>query len=132
MGLIYIDSCLLIYVLERDPLMARVVNAAVASRPDAEFVISPLVMAECLVRPLRRNDAELVAAYRDYFHQFQTAPISEATFLAAASHRARHGLKLPDALHLACAEEAGCEALWTNDNRLSAAGSIAVALREDS
>lgn len=35
--------------------------------------------------------------------------------------RARHGLRTPDALHRAVAQLAGCDELWTNDNRLAAA-----------
>ena len=128
MGLIYLDSCLLIYVVENRQPWAATVRQALEREREAEFVISPLVKAECLVGPLRRNDTALAARHRRYFARFQTAPISEAAFLAAANIRARHGLKLPDALHFACAEEHGCDALWTNDNRLSGAGSIAVAL----
>ena len=129
MGLIYLDSCLLIYVVENRPPWASAVLHALENEIEADFVISPLVKAECLVGPIRRSDVALVAKYRRYFAGLSTAPISEAAFLAAATLRARHGLKLPDALHLACAEEHGCDALWTNDNRLSAAGSIAFALR---
>ena len=39
----------------------------------------------------------------------------------AAMLRARWGLKTPDAVHLACAQHHGCDALWTNDDRLARA-----------
>jgi predicted nucleic acid-binding protein len=42
-------------------------------------------------------------------------------YLQAAQLRARFGLKTPDALHLACAQHHGCDALWTNDGRLAQA-----------
>ena len=48
--------------------------------------------------------------------------LPEAVFLAAAQLRARFGLRTPDALHLACAQHHGCDALWTNDDRLASAG----------
>ena len=44
-----------------------------------------------------------------------------AGVLAAAQLRARFNLRTPDALHLACAQANGCEALWTNDDRLVSA-----------
>lgn len=40
----------------------------------------------------------------------------------AAHLRAHFGLKTPDALHLAAAQHHRCQALWTNDERLSKAG----------
>jgi predicted nucleic acid-binding protein len=33
--------------------------------------------------------------------------------------RCRFGLKIPDALYLACAQHHRCDALWTNDDRLT-------------
>ena len=41
--------------------------------------------------------------------------------------RVQHGLKTPDALHLAAALHHGCTEFWTNDDRLrAAAGALAV------
>lgn len=42
-------------------------------------------------------------------------------FDLATELRARHGLKTPDALHLAAAIACGCNELWTNDGRLTRA-----------
>ncbi|MBP8803259.1 MAG: PIN domain-containing protein [Pseudoxanthomonas sp.] len=42
--------------------------------------------------------------------------------MQAAHLRAHFGLKTPDALHLAAAQHHRCQALWTNDERLSKAG----------
>jgi len=44
-----------------------------------------------------------------------------AVYDGAAELRARYGLRTPDALHLACAQHHGCQALWTNDDRLARA-----------
>lgn len=47
--------------------------------------------------------------------------MAEPVYLAAAQLRARFNLRTPGALHLACAQAHGGDALWTNDDRLAAA-----------
>lgn len=122
MGLIYLDSCLLIYLVERHPLWSGPVTDALTTAVDQRFCISPLIKSECLVGPFKRLDPVLQQAYEDFFERFVTLPISESVFLQAARIRAHFGLKTPDALHLACAQHHRCEALWTNDERLTKAG----------
>lgn len=47
--------------------------------------------------------------------------LDSTAFDLATELRARHGLKTPDALHLAAAIASGCGELWTNDGRLTRA-----------
>lgn len=93
-----------------------------ADAAQARFGISPLVKCECLVGPLKRGDLVLQRAYVELFERFVPMAMPESVYLQAAQLRARFGLKTPDALHLACAQHHGCNALWTNDERLSQAG----------
>jgi uncharacterized protein len=70
----------------------------------------------------RTNEARrplLERAYSQLFDQFALLPISDPVYLHAARLRAHFGLRTPDALHLACAQHHGCDALWTNDDRLA-------------
>ena len=122
MGLIYADSCIVIYFVERHPAFHSLVPAAFASISPAEIAISPLVQAECLVSPMRRGDTALERRFDSFFRRVTILSFTDSAFIDAARIRARHGLKLPDALHLACAQHHGCAELWTNDQRLSAAG----------
>ena len=121
MGLIYLDSCLVIYLVERDPVRAPQVRQAIAENPDSSFAISALVRLECLVHPLRTGDERLKRLYDGALDRLHSLTLSDDVYVLAASLRARHGLKTPDALHLACARHYGCEALWTNDDRLAMA-----------
>lgn len=121
MGLIYLDACLLIYLVEAHPRWGISVADAMAQAAAARFGISPLVKCECLVGPIKRGDPVLERAYTGLFERFAPLAMPEAVYLQAASLRARFGLRTPDALHLACAQHHGCDALWTNDERLTRA-----------
>ena len=121
MGLIYLDACLLIYAIESHPVWFNPVREALASQPESQFAISPLVKMECLVKPIRLGDTTLQWRYEAGLAQFVQVAMTEAVFLQAAQLRPRFNLKTPDALHLACAQHHGCAALWTNDDRLAQA-----------
>lgn len=126
MGLIYLNSCLVIYLVERHPVWFEAVRRNVSAEPDARFAISPLVKAECLIGPMRRGDFPLEGLYRAFFETLITLDMNESIFMDAARLRARFGLKMPDAMHLACAQRHACAGLWTNDGRLATAGGALV------
>jgi predicted nucleic acid-binding protein len=118
-GLIYLDSCLLIYLAENHTRWGSRVGRAMADATEARFAISPLVKCECLVGPIKRADPVLQRIYYELFDLFVPLAIPETIYLQAAQLRARFGLKTPDALHLSCAQYHHCDALWTNDSRLA-------------
>ncbi|BAP88388.1 uncharacterized protein E1O_12570 [Burkholderiales bacterium GJ-E10] len=120
MGLIYLDSCLVIYAFENHPQWGEPVRAALARAPE-RFAISPLVTLECLVAPMRSGNLTLQRYYEQGLQQFEILPMPEGVYAQAALLRARWGLKTPDALHLSTAVRHGCTALWTADNRLQRA-----------
>ena len=120
-GLIQLDACLLIYLAERHPRWSDAVAKAMANAADAQFGISPLVKFECMVGPAKRGDPVLEGAYIDVFKLFVPLAMPDPGYPQAAQLRARFGLKSPDALHLACAQHHGGDALWTNDERLGQA-----------
>lgn len=76
---------------------------------------------ECLVNPFKHRDRDLEYRFLKIFEDFQILDLPEVVYVRAAELRARFGLKTADALHLACAQHHGCEALWTNDGRLNKA-----------
>jgi uncharacterized protein len=120
-GVIYLDACLLIYLIERHPRWSDRIARLVAQFGEERFGISPLVKCECLVGPLKRGDLVLRGAYLALFDQLASLALPESAYLQAAELGALFGLKPPDALHLACAQHHRCAALWTNDDRLSRA-----------
>lgn len=119
--MIYLDACVVIYLVERTPRWFTRVGRAMTQARGALFGISPLVKMECLTGCMRRGDAVLEDAFNTQFETFELLSIPERVFLHAARLRAQTGLKTPDALHVACAQFHHCDALWTNDDRLTRA-----------
>jgi predicted nucleic acid-binding protein len=125
--MIYLDACIVIYAVEDDGARGAAVRQRLADAGDAEVAVSPLVTMECIIGPLRQENLALHDHYLRALAQFRRLELGEAQFMRAAQLRARHGLRTPDALHLAVAQLAGCDELWTNDDRLAlAAGGLAV------
>ena len=118
---VYLDSCIVIYLLEEHPQFSDRVRHAFETSQNRRFCISPLVELECLVGPLRAKNTLLIQRYENFFQYQIILEIDSSVYRHAAQLRAQHGLKTPDALHLAIAYYHGCIEFWTNDNRLNAA-----------
>lgn len=119
--MIYLDSCMVIYAVEDPGERGEAVRSRLAENTEREFAISSLVTMECLVAPLREENLSLHDHYLRVLGQFARLALHEEHFVRAAELRAAHGLKTPDALHLAAAQLHGCDELWTNDSRLASA-----------
>jgi predicted nucleic acid-binding protein len=115
-----LDTAPVIYYIENHPLYNDLVTA-VFGRLSVRHVLgvtSVVTLAEVLVQPLMSGDTRLAEAYRRLFYQagpLRLEPIRRATAERAAELRARYRLRLADALQLALALQAGCEAFLTND-----------------
>jgi uncharacterized protein len=123
MGLIYLDSCICIYAVEQASVFHSQVISALKANPDKQFAISHLVIAECLVGPLKNGNSFVTQDYEALFARLTVFDLNEAVFRQAAQIRSQRTLKMPDALHLACAQFHSCDVLWTNDERMNLASS---------
>jgi predicted nucleic acid-binding protein len=124
---IYVESAPVIYTVEQVAPFAQAVNQRLAAS-GVVIVSSELTRMECLVLPLRNNDAALVANFDTWFnHQVaELVPFSAALFRRAADIRAQHNFKTPDALHLSAALESACDLFLTNDAQLTRFTAITV------
>jgi predicted nucleic acid-binding protein len=127
MGRIYLDSCVLIYLIEGDLRIRESVRELMKNKMEGgfEFCFSDLTRLEAPVGPLKSKDGRLLDFYDRFFLRPSLTRIAPApsVFDTAALLRAESNLKTPDALHLAFAIEGGCEEFWTNDLHLeNAAG----------
>lgn len=119
---IYLDSCILIYLVDGPDLSSHAVAEAMLSAHGATFCLSDLVRLECLIDPIRRGDEERRKVFEAQFQRLTLLPLSSSVFDLAAELRAQHRVKTPDALHAAAAIFHGCDEFWTNDRRLAVLG----------
>src|SRR5205823_2343575 len=95
---------------------------------------SVITLTEVLVQPIRQGDARLEQEYRDLLinsADFEMFPINSVVAEDAADLRARYNLRTPDALQIAAALEAGCDAFLTNDAQLSRVTELQIMVLDD-
>lgn len=120
MSMLYFDSCIGIYYVERrNPWYDALVLAV--SGLENDIAVSDLVRLECRVLPVRQADGALLVRFEQFFALTTIVPLTTAVFDRATELRAKYNFKTPDALHLAAAIEHGCSEFWTNDHRLDSA-----------
>ena len=120
---LFLDTAPVIYYVEEHQLFLATVTP-IFDRIDSGLLIavtSPVTLAECLVAPYRLS---LIKLQQDFFdlivHGRYTTfmPLDHEIARQAAELRARYNVTLPDALQIAAALSAGCEAFLTNDGNL--------------
>jgi predicted nucleic acid-binding protein len=121
---VYLDACIVIYLIEKSIPFSEKTRQFFALNRDAHLCVSPLVRMEVILKPLRESATTLVSDYEDFLAAQHWLTIDDGTFNRALHLRAHHGLKTPDSIHLATALNHGCKEFWTNDDRLNKAVGI--------
>ena len=123
---LYLDANVFIYAFEGPPGPVRGIAAQLlrdVHSERCEGATSVVTRAEVLVRPLRMKQVELADRYRALLSGTDALALhvmDENVADRAAELRADYPvLKLPDAMHIATAMLAGCDAFVTGDVRLS-------------
>jgi len=111
-----------IYLVEGPSELHEAVAEAITKTGGA-LCVSEQTRLECRVGPMRDADHTLLAQYDRFFSlpSAVSVPLTKEVFETATSLRAGHGIRTPDALHLAAAIVGGCSEFWTNDTRLARA-----------
>jgi predicted nucleic acid-binding protein len=128
---IYLDACILIYLVEAaSPFHAAIVRRLLRHQgdPASRLITSRLSALECRMRPIRENDQALLSAYDSLFDadRMLIVEITAEVVASATKLRARYGFKTPDAIHLASAIEAKAEVFLTGDSSLARCTEVAV------
>ena len=122
MSRIYWDSMLFIYWLEDNPLFAKrvaAVHTRMRERRD-ELITSAFTLGEVLAGAYRKGAAQQADAVRGFLLSLlsEVVPFTAETADHYARIRGKLGIASPDAIHLACAAQAGTDLFLTNDTAL--------------
>ena len=99
-----------------------------------EGVTSIITLIEACVYPQRQGRADLVRAYEQallHSRQVRMLPIDVKLAQRAVILRARHSIRVPDALQIAAAMESGATLFVTNDHQLKRVSEINVLLFDE-
>ena len=130
--MIYLDSGIIIRMLEGKDSVRLPIERQLAALDAKErlLVTSRLSSLECRVKPLRDNNADLLALYDRFFRagEVLVQEIDSDVIAKAAELRAFAGLKTPDAIHVATAMLLNVRLFWSVDSRIARCPGIAVQL----
>lgn len=120
MGSVVVDTSVVIALLDpSDNHHAAAAAAYTSRRRVARFVLSAVVLSECLVAVSRYAGEQADARRQEIVHRFgPVRPVDEAVAVTAAQLRASHaGLRAPDAFILATAAVDDADEVLTCDQR---------------
>jgi predicted nucleic acid-binding protein len=134
-GLVYIDTMILIYTIERYPAYWPLLEPLwlAAQTGTIEVVSSELTLMEVMVGLLKSGNTTLEKAYEQALmsSEMQLLPITQPILREAARLRATTKLRTPDALHAATARQAGCVLFVTNDVGFRGVASLPLVILDD-
>jgi len=117
-----VDTMILIYHFEEHerfgPAATELFQATEQGR--CRLVVSILARLETLVAPKRHGREDLCRRYREMFEGFpnlEVVDVDAQVVEIASDLRATHGLRTPDAIHLATAVDRRTDAFVTEDSR---------------
>ena len=118
-----LDTAPLIYFIEDVDPYADLLEPAfdLLGNQRLHAVTSTITLAEILTKPFADKNFRLVDEIKFTLKSFPTLTlfaVDEKLAEAAALVRARHGIRLPDALQVAAAIQGGATLFITNDKRL--------------
>lgn len=125
---VVVDTAPFIYILQSRPQFADqfegLFEAAAASK--LNIALSTITLAEVLTGPLKAGQTALAKRYEKALSGFDLISVTPAIAALAAQLRARYRLKLPDAIQLATALDAGAAAFVTHDRDFSHVTGMAI------
>lgn len=127
---IFLDANVAIYAVESASELSLPAQNYLVSALETghSFMVSELVVMECLVYPFRTCDLRLLQHYEAFFDrpEIEVVSISSIVTMKAAIIRALHNLRAMDSLHFSAAIENKANLFLTADVRLSQYSGIPV------
>ena len=130
---VYLDTNIFIYAVEGFDRFEEEINLlfSAVEQGEIEAITSELTLAEALVKPFKEGKERYQQIYREALQHrasFHLMSVTRPLLVESARLRASTGLRLPDAIHLATAQEAGCSTLVTNDDDFEGAPEMNVVI----
>lgn len=123
MSRVYWDTMLFVYWLEDHPVYAKRVQHILSKMEERQdrLCTSAFTAGEVLVGPYKMGVPAMAKQIREVFESpfVEVLPFTLPTANLYAQIRAQHGVSPADAIHLACAAQAGTDLFLTNDAALS-------------
>lgn len=131
-----LDTAPFIYLWERHPRYLALSETVFChlKKPNVQGITSIITLIEACVLPQRQGRQDLVQAYERALlrsEQIRTLPLNATMASRAVVLRAEYGVRVPDALQIAAALEAGATAFVTNDKRLAKVKDLRVLQYDD-
>ena len=124
-----VDTNLLVRIItEDDPDQSPRAKRLMAEN-DVFISKTVLLEAEWVLRSTYRLPSHAVMQHLRSIARLPQVTVEDASWVAQALRWAEHGMDFADALHLAAAQDEGCDAFATFDRKLSAAARKAKAGR---
>ncbi|HET6720895.1 MAG TPA: PIN domain-containing protein [Rhodocyclaceae bacterium] len=130
---VMVDTAPFIYLLESHPQFAdRFVGLfEAAAVGKLNIALSTITLAEVLTGPFKAGETALAKRYEKALSQYNVIPVSTPIAVLAAQFRAQYRLRLPDAIQMATALDAGAAALVTHDRDFSRVTGVEILTGDD-
>ncbi len=133
---LFLDTAPVIYYVEAHPLYLPKVEKIFERIDNGTLtaVTSPITLSECLILPYRLKSEELEQKFSALIANSDNTifmPIDDSIAKQAAKLRVRYNLSLADALQIAAALAAECDAFLTNDIALKRVSDIEILIVDD-
>ncbi len=130
------DTAPVIYFVEANPKYDILITAVFEKISGGKIsgISSVITLSEVLVHPIRQKDLYLQTQYRELLlrsRNFLTKHIDADIAEITAELRSKYNLRTPDALQIAAALDAGCEAFLCNDAGLRRVTELRVLVLDD-
>jgi predicted nucleic acid-binding protein len=113
---VYMDSSIVIRLLEGTDEMRSIIRARCLGLPGLVLCSSPLVRLECLPKVIKAKEDAARVDYETFFGRVENLILDMSAFDRAVELASTVSLKSMDALHLATAEVNECNEFWTADS----------------
>lgn len=133
---VVLDTMVLVYYFEAHPDFGPRSKAIIETVEAGHFeaAITPVTLAEVMVKPMKKGRSSLVDIYRQAMQCLsgvKLKAITPETGFLAGSLRAKYGLPLPDMFQVAVALQSARPAIITNDRLLRKVKEVDVFLLSD-